>query len=215
MASGVFDREILSKADAKNEERRLSILLAAEQVFTQKGFEGATMQDVAGACGMSPGNLYRYFGSKAALISGLVERDRNEMAVRFAELSRAPDQLAGFERLGRTYLKDEAKRSAKLTLIIWAASVRLPELAAPCRAIECAVTENLLGFLERVKTEGAMAPYVDHGLVAHLVMSLAQSFLRDVALVPDYDQDRALDIMFATVRAALSGHIQVPPYQET
>ena len=39
---------------------------------------------------MSPGNLYRYFPSKEALIAGIAERDRAEVAQEFAsaDLSR-------------------------------------------------------------------------------------------------------------------------------
>jgi TetR/AcrR family transcriptional regulator, repressor for uid operon len=209
--SAVLDSELLTKAESRSEVRRRMILEAAEQVFTAKGFDSATMQDVAGCCGMSPGNLYRYFNSKADVISGLVERDRNEMASRFAELAEAPDQLQGFEMLCRRYLKEEAKRSAKLTLIIWAAAARLPELLAPCITIENSIITNLMNFLCRVEREGAMVPGVDKLMVAQLIMSLSQSFLRDVALDPDFDQDRALDIIFATIRAGLSGHIQLPP----
>jgi TetR/AcrR family transcriptional regulator, repressor for uid operon len=190
------------------ESRRQLILSAAQNVFTAKGFEGATMQDVAQACGMSPGNLYRYFGSKNALISGLVEADRQEMSARFAALSQAPDQLASFERLGRKYLKDEAK-TAKFTLTIWAAALRSPELSLPCEAMECSASNNLKSFVDAAVESGQVAPGVDPELVVHLIMSLAQAFLRDAALVKDFDADRSLDIMFATVAAAMAGHIKV------
>jgi TetR/AcrR family transcriptional regulator, repressor for uid operon len=192
----------------RSEARKQAILDAAALVFTAKGFELATMQDVAAACGMSPGNLYRYFGGKGELIAGLVERDRSEMAKRFAELANAPNQLVGFETLGRVYLMQEAK-TAKLTVTIWAASIRSPELALPCATIEEGVTQDLFAFLTRVREQGFMALDVDPALVAHLIMALVQSFLRDAALKPDHNAARDLDILFATVRAALAGHIKL------
>jgi TetR/AcrR family transcriptional regulator, repressor for uid operon len=198
----------------RSEARKQDILDAAALVFTAKGFELATMQDVAAACGMSPGNLYRYFDGKGELIAGLVERDRNEMAHRFAELANAPDQLLGFETLGRTYLMQEAK-TAKLTLTIWAASIRSPELALPCATIEDGVMQDLLAFLTRVRAQGFMAPDVDPALVAHLIMALVQSFLRDAALKQHHDATRDLDILFATVRAALAGHIKLDNTSQT
>ncbi len=191
----------------RSEARKQAILDAAALVFTDKGFETATMQDVAAACGMSPGNLYRYFDSKAELIAGLVERDRNEMAMRFAELANAPDQLSGFEQLGRAYLLQEAQ-TAKLTVTIWAAATRSPELALPCATIEEAVMVDLIKFLSRVHAAGQMEKSVDPAMVAHLIMALSQSFLRDAALKVDHDAARDLDILFATVRAALAGHIK-------
>ena len=44
------------------------------------GFHRTTMQDVAAEAGMSPGNLYRYFPSKEAMVIGLAERDRARVA---------------------------------------------------------------------------------------------------------------------------------------
>jgi AcrR family transcriptional regulator len=46
---------------------RERIVLAALRVFAEKGFHGATMQDVVAASGLSVGAIYTYFGSKAEL----------------------------------------------------------------------------------------------------------------------------------------------------
>src|SRR5437660_12047932 len=71
-------------------DRRAEILAAAQRCFVRSGFHGASMQDICSEAGMSPGNLYRYFPSKEALIAGIAERDRAEVAQDFAraDLSR-------------------------------------------------------------------------------------------------------------------------------
>lgn len=196
----------------KQTVRRDAILDAAQRVFSEKGFELATIQDVATACGMSAGNLYRYFVSKAAMVSGLIERDRNEMAASFAALALSPNQLESFEKMGREYLKDECTRDARLTLEIWAVSNRRPELRAVCESIEHAVRANLDSFMQRVIAEGALAPGVDPGMVPHLILVFVHALLRDAALKPDHNIDHDLDIMFATIRAAFAGHIRPLTY---
>ncbi len=195
----------------KTEARRAVILDAAESVFTRKGFEVATMQDVAAACSMSAGNLYRYFPSKSAIISGLVERDRAGMASEFVELSKQPDQLEGFERLGRAYIRDEVSRKAPLTLEIWAAASRQPELRGHCIAMENAITAHMREFLSRTAAQGNMASGVDPDLVTHLVIALVQAMFHDAVMKPGHDIERDMDILFATVRAALAGHIKIEP----
>ena len=65
-------------------DRRAEILAAAQRCFVRSGFHGASMQDICAEAGMSPGNLYRYFPSKEALIAGIAERDRAEVAQEFA-----------------------------------------------------------------------------------------------------------------------------------
>jgi len=49
-----------------------ALLDAALQVFSRKGYAAARMEDIARAAGVTRGAIYRQFGSKAALFSGLV-----------------------------------------------------------------------------------------------------------------------------------------------
>lgn len=204
---------ILPDISPKTEARRAAILEAASSVFMRKGFDLTTMQDVATASNMSAGNLYRYFDSKSAIVSGLVEFDRMQMARQFAELAKSPDQIEGFEILGRTYIKDEIARKAPLTLEIWAAASRSTELRDMCVTMEKTVTANMREFMSRAAAQGGIADGVDADLVTHLVIALVQSMFRDAVLKPDHNIEQDLDIMFATVRAAFAGHISISNVQ--
>lgn len=57
-----------------SEERESQILNAAEQVFTEKGFASARMEDIAENTGLSKGTLYLYFKSKDGLIAAVLDR---------------------------------------------------------------------------------------------------------------------------------------------
>src|SRR5512146_2985023 len=57
-----------------SDERKSQILNAAEDVFTQKGFEEARMDDIAVETGLSKGTLYLYFKSKDDLIIAILDR---------------------------------------------------------------------------------------------------------------------------------------------
>ena len=54
-----------------NRERRRHILEAAANVFAQKGYERATMREIALAAGISPGTIYLYFENKKDLLVNL------------------------------------------------------------------------------------------------------------------------------------------------
>jgi AcrR family transcriptional regulator len=203
----------LLPADAlsKAELRREMILAAARQIFMRKGFELATMQDVATACDMSPGNLYRYFPSKAAIIEGLVEHDRKAVAAKFEILANVEDMVSGFEQLARTYFKEEAAKDAGLTLQIWAAASRTPELRDICSNNECTIQGHLMAFFSTAQERGRIASEVNPELLCSLVMSLSEGLIHKAALMPEFDIDRELDIMFATLNAAFAGHISLKP----
>ena len=53
-------------------QRRDAILLVAQEIFLEHGFEGASMSQVAARLGGSKGTLYSYFDSKEALFEALV-----------------------------------------------------------------------------------------------------------------------------------------------
>src|SRR5215210_5066702 len=68
----------------RHTDRRDEILDAAQSCFVRTGFHQTSMQEICAAAGMSAGNLYRYFPSKEAIIAGIAERDRAEVAQDFA-----------------------------------------------------------------------------------------------------------------------------------
>lgn len=72
------------------------ILTAAKTAFVAKGFDGASMQDLARAAGMSAGNFYRYFNSKEALIVAIVARELEQIAAVFEMVLRSPNPRDSF-----------------------------------------------------------------------------------------------------------------------
>lgn len=68
----------------RRDERLASILDAAAGVFAGRGYGGCTMRDVARACRISAGSLYRHVGGKADLYYR-VQRRILEAAVASAE----------------------------------------------------------------------------------------------------------------------------------
>ena len=57
-----------------SEERKDQIMNAAEEVFTQKGFSNARMDDIAEETGLSKGTLYLYYKSKDDIIIAILDR---------------------------------------------------------------------------------------------------------------------------------------------
>ena len=64
----------------KSEATRKRILDAALGVFRERGFEAATMREIASAAGVAVGAAYYYFASKDALVMAFYEQAQQEMA---------------------------------------------------------------------------------------------------------------------------------------
>ena len=64
----------------KSAETRQRILAAALHVFRRRGFDAATMRQVAAEAGVALGAAYYYFDSKDAIVMAFYEQAQEEMA---------------------------------------------------------------------------------------------------------------------------------------
>lgn len=62
------------KQEEKSILSKKKILNAAGEVFAQKGFDAATMQDIMEKCGLSKGAIYHHFKSKEEIMQALGDR---------------------------------------------------------------------------------------------------------------------------------------------
>ena len=63
--------KLVSKSRLKNDERRESIIRAALEVFSERGFHGTTTKALAQAAGVSEALLFRHFPTKNDLYAAL------------------------------------------------------------------------------------------------------------------------------------------------
>jgi len=73
---------IKERKQRERERRRQQIIVAAKRVFTEKGFNKATIEDIARNAELSPGTLYLYFKNKEELYASLSLRILQYLAIR-------------------------------------------------------------------------------------------------------------------------------------
>jgi AcrR family transcriptional regulator len=64
---------------AKSEETRARILDSAIELFRARGFESATMREIAAAAGVATGAAYYYFDSKDAIVLAFYDRAARQL----------------------------------------------------------------------------------------------------------------------------------------
>ena len=62
----------------EDSSKRRQILDGARKVFMDLGFDGASMNEIARAAGVSKGTLYVYFADKSRLFEAMVEEEALE-----------------------------------------------------------------------------------------------------------------------------------------
>ena len=189
-------------------DRRDRILSAAERAFVRHGFHATTMQHVAAEAGMSPGNLYRYFANKDAIVAGLCARDQDALAADFAGLAEAGDITEALGEVLRRQLLDEPEERFRLALEIWAEATRNPAVAAQCAACEAAVREGLAQVIDRARQRGAAAKDIDTGFAVRAMLTIGIGLYKRRAHGFGFDAAAELDMALALIGAVCRGEVR-------
>lgn len=174
---------------ARQHERRRQILAAAAECFAEHGFHATSTAQICARAGMSPGNLFHYYASKAEIIEALIASDTEALRERQQGADAEPDARAAltrwvgdnlaqyqdpaFVRLGMEVLAEavrnprvhalvmanEAERKAALTALLTAVWRPLPPDALPRPVAEMA--DMLLLLLDGVYSRSVVDPRFD------------------------------------------------------
>src|SRR6201997_1171766 len=140
-------RTRLSRVE-QTERNRSLVLEAAREVFIERGYHGATLEQIAESAGFSKGVVYSQFQSKADLFLALLEARIEERAQENARLAgdMADGDLAALlDHLARG---DQATRDWLLLVIEFRVhAARDPELSRRYAAAHARTVEALAGVL--------------------------------------------------------------------
>ena len=187
MPRGEFDR-----GDRKARTRAL-LLQAAARVYARRGFDGATLDEVAAEAGFTKGAVYSHFGSKENLLLALSEEQRSAQLAEQLQLfdrERASWErpLAGSARWMET-LREEPDRF-RLFIELWVRAQRDERVRA-----------MLAGGVEELRA---------------MIAGFARAGAEDAGLDPDPDADRQAASVFVALTMgmgllALLDEEAVPP----
>ena len=91
---------VIERKEREKELRSESIIDAAERIFFSKGFEHATMNDVAEEAELSKGALYLYFHSKNELCMAILQRSLHILKEIF-EILQNDNNYSGIEKISK------------------------------------------------------------------------------------------------------------------
>ncbi len=175
--------------------RRDHILDAAHRSFARGGFHATTMQDICKAAAVSPGALYIYFDSKEALIAGICERDRAELAQRLEKLAHAPNFLQALEAIGETYFVEDPVEKQRFVVEMGLESTRNPRVAEIFLSTDTFCRDSFQALFQRLKDEGRIAPKLDIPTLAEVFHVIGDGMFWRRAIMPGYDVRPVLPVL--------------------
>lgn len=186
-------------------DRRVEILDAAEICFSRTGFHQTSMNEICVEAGMSPGNLYRYFRSKEAIIAGIAERSHAQAAEKFNAVANAPNFHAGMRQLARHHFVERSDHELRLCAEIMAESRRNPAVARVFTQIEDDIRARLEVMLREASERGEVSRNLDFPAAAEMLMIIADGMTWHRASDPKFDAEKMLPYMFQMIRHLLDG----------
>jgi AcrR family transcriptional regulator len=205
-----LERHETSPAEDESAKRR-QIIDGARAVFLAKGFDAASMNDIARAAGVSKGTLYVYFKHKEELFEAIVEQECDAQAEGIFDLDPNDHNVeAVLTRLGVAYVRflcRPEKASAIRTVI--AIADRMPEVgrkfyeSGPARGI------GRLAEYFSTQIDAGVLQIEDIGIAAAQFMeathaALFKPIVFNFASEPDSEQiERNVDV---AVRAFLAAY---------
>jgi AcrR family transcriptional regulator len=108
----------------RTEERRGQILRAALEVFSRRGFHGATIREIAAQAGLAEGTIYLYFPSKQDVLKGVFAFIAEDAAALPPDEPAESDDVAFLTAFIRNRVRSLGRYASLLRLIAHEADLR-------------------------------------------------------------------------------------------
>ena len=162
-------------AKKETKEKRIGDLIAAAvEEFTQKGYDGASMDSIATRAGVSKGGLYYHFSCKEEILRATHQK-LSEPIIAVVEkacgAASPKDGLRGFIREYMLYWNDRTKELS-FFLMALAKAMLWPEIRQEYEADTEGMIEAIAALYRRGVATGEFAPHDCRGSATILLMAL-------------------------------------------
>jgi AcrR family transcriptional regulator len=195
-------------------DRRDEILSAAQRCFVRSGFHRTSMQEICAEAAMSPGNLYRYFPSKEALIAGIAERDRAEVAQEFASADLSQGLFAVLKGMAHHHFTIRSVEQVKLYTEVMAEARRNPEIARISDAFDADVRKWLIDLFNAAAERGDIAKDADIEGAVDMLMIIADGVWWRRALDPNFRAEALIPVFMDVARHLLRPRVPLAVVNE-
>ena len=164
---------------AENREVQIQrILEASKKCFVRSGFRGASMHEICGEAGMSPGALYRYFPSKESIIEAISESHRREELAILSKMGEGPTVIDGFMNAIMAHLRHvHATGMGPLFTEIKAESLRNETVRSCCQKSEGQFIVAFADFIETATAQGLINPIAPNKTLIPVMMAVGEGII--------------------------------------
>lgn len=165
MANNTTKRLEPSVRERNAEAKKLAILDAALTLFSERGFHGVAVPEVASKAGVGAGTIYRYFENKEDLVNHVFRYAKNKLAS--ALLEKFPFEASYREQFHAFWIRLTGfSHEHPITFRFLELQDHAPYLDTESKAAEGRVLLPILQFCSRAKSEGIARDMPEDTLMA-------------------------------------------------
>jgi AcrR family transcriptional regulator len=180
--------------------REAQMVAAAEKLFSEHGYHGVSMDQIAAASGITKPMLYEYFGSKEGLFLACMERARGQLFEAIGSAVRGTDDAEAALRAGIEAFLAVADRQRATWPVLFGEGGRFNDAAAAIRAEQAGLIAQLLRELPGWEREPD-AEQLD--AVAHIFVGAAEAIAFWAVDRPKIPFERVADHLMAVLWPAV------------
>ena len=166
-------RAPLSERGRRTRDR---LVVAARQVFEERGFDAARMGDIARAAGVSHGTVYTWFPTKEDALHAAVDSVTDEMY----DVLSTPEATDPIERIAlanERYLKVH-RETARLMEAVAQAAVNDASFRAVLSGLRRTHVERVTKTIQKLQKEGLAVASLDARVSAAALCAMVEGFAR-------------------------------------
>lgn len=185
----------MAERDAK--DKRARIIAAAYRVLAEKGYEGATVKEIARAAGVAPGLVHYYFAGKDELLVAMLQEESQRYSAAMQRLAAsvpAEDltRLAMAEPERRTLEQPEWYR---LRYALFALALHNPTLAPAVRRLLAGGRAGIATLVSKALGEQASNP----DAVAAVLLAAFDGLALQKIVDPAFDLEGAYRVLIRMI----------------
>lgn len=184
---------------ARGRRTRDGLLVAAAEVFAERGYAATRMQDVALAAGVSHGTVYTWFAAKDDLLRAVADQIVAEVLAGAGVRDRSADPVARLWAANRRFLA-AFRRHARMLAVVEEAASADPSWAGALDRVRGEYAARAERVITRLQRVGLAAPDVPAGPAAHALTGMVETVARRG---DDLDLDAATDLVTRLYARAL------------
>jgi AcrR family transcriptional regulator len=196
----------------QKEQTRALLVDAALRVFAERGYDEATVEDIAAAAGYSKGAYYFHFASKEDIFQELLDQWTDTRTERLGAFHEAAPAAAALVETLEAFLSYGERESLwpRLLVEFWAEAGRYEAIRRGLVRAYAAWQRLLAQTFQRAADSGLLSPQLDPDAAARLVLATHDGLVVQTCIDPEGTRR----ISLRRVLGALLAYLASPATQE-